>query len=37
MLVAGIFRLATWNIEVEREFLTALIKAKLKELENKAL
>ncbi|MDD5399195.1 MAG: aminoglycoside phosphotransferase family protein [Dehalococcoidia bacterium] len=36
MLVAGIFRLATWNIEVEREFLTGLIQAKLKELENKA-
>jgi aminoglycoside phosphotransferase (APT) family kinase protein len=36
MLVAGIFRLATWNIEVEREFLTELIQAKLKELENKA-
>jgi hypothetical protein len=33
MLVAGIFRLATWNIEVEREFLTRLIQNKLKELE----
>ncbi len=36
MLVAGIFRLATWDIEVEREFLTGLIQAKLKELEGKA-
>jgi len=33
MLVAGIFRLATWNIEVEREFLTGLIQDKLKNLE----
>jgi hypothetical protein len=36
MLLAGIFRLATWNIETEREFLTGLIHGKLKELENKA-
>ncbi len=36
MLVAGIFRLATWNIEVEREFLTGLIQEKLKELEKAA-
>jgi hypothetical protein len=34
MLVAGIFRMATWNIEVEREFLTGLIQEKLKKLEN---
>jgi len=34
MLVAGIFRLATWNIEVEREFLTGLIQDKLKKLEH---
>ena len=33
MLVAGIFRLATWNIEVEREYLTALIQDKLRQLE----
>ena len=36
MLVAGIFRLATWNIEVERPFLTGLIRGKLNELENTA-
>jgi len=35
-LVAGIVRLATWNIATEREYLTALIQAGLKELENKA-
>lgn len=35
MLLAGIFRLATWNIEYERKFLTELIQTKLKELENK--
>ena len=36
MLVAGIFRLAAWNIEVEREFLTGLIREKLNKLENTA-
>ena len=36
MLVAGIFRLAAWNIEVEREFLTGLIQEKLRILENTA-
>ena len=36
MLVAGIVRLATWNIEVEREFLTGLIQKELKKLENTA-
>lgn len=33
MLAAGIFRLATWNIEVERAFLTGLIQDKLTKLE----
>ncbi|MDD5312832.1 MAG: aminoglycoside phosphotransferase family protein [Dehalococcoidia bacterium] len=36
MLAAGIVRLATWNIATEREFLTGLIQAELKELESKA-
>jgi hypothetical protein len=36
MLLAGIFRLATWNIETERQFLTGLIQEKLGELANKA-
>ena len=36
MLVAAIFRLVTWKIEYEREFLTGLIQSKLKELESKA-
>ncbi len=36
MLVAAIFRLVTWKIEFEREFLTGLIQAKLTELQNKA-
>ena len=36
ILAAGIVRLATWNITTEREYLTGLIQAKLKELENKA-
>jgi aminoglycoside phosphotransferase (APT) family kinase protein len=36
MLVAGIFRLATWNIEVEREFLTGLIREELTKLESAA-
>lgn len=35
MLVAAIFRLVTWNIDFEREFLTGLIKAKLGELQSK--
>jgi hypothetical protein len=32
MLVAGIFRLATWNIDVERDFLTGLIQDRLQKL-----
>ena len=36
MLLAGIFRLATWNIDYEKKFLVELIQGKLKELESKA-
>jgi hypothetical protein len=34
MLAVGIFRMATWNIESEREFLTGLIQEKLEEFKN---
>ncbi|MGA2160016.1 MAG: aminoglycoside phosphotransferase family protein [Dehalococcoidia bacterium] len=34
MLVVGIFRMATWNIESEREFLTGLIQEKLNKFES---
>lgn len=34
MLAVGIFRMVTWNIESEREFLTGLIQGRLEEFKN---